>query len=162
MTGHTLSIWKIRKWSLLTLCTLGCISVYIKGLLLFYVCGHLCSTFKKVSESLHSCWSVFRRKNDAMGPHNLYTLITERLGQHSSPITLETYNILFAVSKNRCMLEKCSHSNNSCCLIETVCIFYMEQACCWYSSTVNLLVKTHSFTLKPIAVDVSVLHCRSC
>jgi len=38
-----------------------------------------------------------RRKHDAMMPHNLFSLVTDRLMLHSSGITLATYNVLLEV-----------------------------------------------------------------
>lgn len=49
-----------------------------------------------------------------MGPHNLYTLIAERLVQHSAPITMETYNILFAV---RAKIGACWESAVICIMV---------------------------------------------
>lgn len=39
----------------------------------------------------------FRRKSDALGPHNLFSLIGERLMLNESTITMPIYNVLFEV-----------------------------------------------------------------
>ena len=39
-----------------------------------------------------------RRKHDSMTPHNLFSLITERLLLNCSQLTMPTYNVLFEVS----------------------------------------------------------------
>lgn len=40
----------------------------------------------------------FRRKYDVMSPHNLYTLLAERLLLNEETLTLPTYNVLYEVS----------------------------------------------------------------
>ncbi len=39
-----------------------------------------------------------RRKHDAMNPHNLFSLLSDRLTLHSSELTMPIYNVLFEVS----------------------------------------------------------------
>lgn len=39
----------------------------------------------------------FRRKSDALGPYNLFSLIGERLMLNESTITMPIYNVLFEV-----------------------------------------------------------------
>lgn len=38
-----------------------------------------------------------RRKYDVMSPHNLYTLLAERLLMHEDCLNLPTYNVLYEV-----------------------------------------------------------------
>lgn len=40
---------------------------------------------------------LFRRKSEALGPHNLFSLIGERLMLNESTITMPIYNVLFEV-----------------------------------------------------------------
>lgn len=40
---------------------------------------------------------LLRRKYDVMSPHNLYTLLAERLLLTEESLTLPTYNVLFEV-----------------------------------------------------------------
>ena len=39
----------------------------------------------------------FRRKRDSMQPHNLFSLLADRLLLHPNGFTMSTYNILFEV-----------------------------------------------------------------
>ena len=41
---------------------------------------------------------IGRRKYDVMSPHNLYTLLSERLLQSEDSLNLPTYNVLYEVS----------------------------------------------------------------
>lgn len=41
--------------------------------------------------------TIYRRKHDVMGPHNLYMLLADRLLLHSDHISLSTYNVLYEV-----------------------------------------------------------------
>ncbi|XP_071535311.1 neurobeachin isoform X2 [Panulirus ornatus] len=60
-----------------------------------------------LSRSTHKWWLVhsehddvmahFRRKYDVMNPHNLYTLLAERLLVHEETLTLSTYNCLYEI-----------------------------------------------------------------
>lgn len=50
-----------------------------------------------VELSVFVCLSVFRRKHDVTNPHNLYTLLSERLLLNTDALTLATYNVLFEV-----------------------------------------------------------------
>jgi hypothetical protein len=47
--------------------------------------------------SLTSAFPCFRRKYDVMSPHNLYTLLAERLLLNEETLTLPTYNVLYEV-----------------------------------------------------------------
>ena len=47
-------------------------------------------------------WMCCRRKHDAMMPHNLFSLITDRLMLNSSGVTLATYNVLLEVQRLWC------------------------------------------------------------
>ncbi|GFR89629.1 neurobeachin [Elysia marginata] len=49
--------------------------------------------------------STFRRKQDAMGPHNLFSLLAERLMLHTQNITMSTYNALFEILTERMSRE---------------------------------------------------------
>ena len=49
-------------------------------------------------QSEHDVMAHFRRKYDVMNPHNLYTLLAERLLVHEESLTLPTYNCLYEVS----------------------------------------------------------------
>ena len=40
---------------------------------------------------------IGRRKYDVMSPHNLYTLLAERLLLNEDSLTLPTYNVLYEV-----------------------------------------------------------------
>lgn len=42
----------------------------------------------------------FRRKSEALGPHNLFSLIGERLMLNESTITMPIYNVLFEVASD--------------------------------------------------------------
>ncbi|KAK7469905.1 hypothetical protein BaRGS_00036068 [Batillaria attramentaria] len=50
--------------------------------------------------------STYRRKQDAMTPFNLFSLLAERLMLHSNTITMNTYNVLFEILTERMSLEK--------------------------------------------------------
>ena len=39
----------------------------------------------------------FRRKYDVMSPHNLYTLLAERLLLYEDSLSLPTYNVLYEI-----------------------------------------------------------------
>ncbi|XP_026679980.1 neurobeachin-like [Diaphorina citri] len=41
--------------------------------------------------------STHKRKYDVMSPHNLYTLLAERLLQHESSLSFATYNVLYEI-----------------------------------------------------------------
>lgn len=43
---------------------------------------------------------IGRRKYDVMSPHNLYTLLSERLLQSEDSLSLPTYNVLYEVSNS--------------------------------------------------------------
>ncbi|XP_013420037.2 neurobeachin [Lingula anatina] len=45
--------------------------------------------------------STHKRKHDSMGPHNLFSLLSERLCLHSNELTMNTYNVLFEVLTER-------------------------------------------------------------
>lgn len=40
---------------------------------------------------------VYRRKYDVMSPHNLYTLLAERLLLYEESLSLPTYNVLYEI-----------------------------------------------------------------
>lgn len=44
------------------------------------------------------CVDIGRRKYDVMSPHNLYTLLAERLLLNEDSLSLPTYNVLYEVS----------------------------------------------------------------
>lgn len=41
--------------------------------------------------------SYFRRKYDVMSPHNLYTLLAERLLLYEESLSMPTYNVLYEI-----------------------------------------------------------------
>lgn len=41
-----------------------------------------------------------RRKTDAMQPHNLFSLLADRLLLHPNSFTMATYNVLFEVKRS--------------------------------------------------------------
>ena len=41
--------------------------------------------------------TIFRRKYDVMSPHNLYTLLAERLLMYEESLSLPTYNVLYEI-----------------------------------------------------------------
>ncbi|XP_059162921.1 neurobeachin-like isoform X4 [Physella acuta] len=45
--------------------------------------------------------STYRRKQDAMSPHNLFSLLAERLMLHTPNISMSTYNVLFEILTER-------------------------------------------------------------
>ncbi|KAK3778710.1 hypothetical protein RRG08_012982 [Elysia crispata] len=49
--------------------------------------------------------STYRRKQDAMSPHNLFSLLAERLMLHTQNITMSTYNALFEILTERMSRE---------------------------------------------------------
>lgn len=53
-------------------------------------------TFRRRRRPLHKNVS-FRRKYDVMSPHNLYTLLAERLLLYEEALTLPTYNVLYEI-----------------------------------------------------------------
>jgi len=63
-------------------------------------------------------WLCDRRKHDAMMPHNLFSLITDRLMLNSSGITLATYNVLTEVQLQFCLWWNLMSCKN--CLFTTV------------------------------------------
>ncbi|PVD34451.1 hypothetical protein C0Q70_05725 [Pomacea canaliculata] len=50
--------------------------------------------------------STYRRKQDAMNPYNLFSLLAERLMLHSSNISMNIYHVLFEILTERMSLEK--------------------------------------------------------
>ena len=42
-----------------------------------------------------------RRKHESMAPHNLFSLLVERLMLNSDQLTMATYNVLFEVGELR-------------------------------------------------------------
>ena len=54
---------------------------------------------EKMSSRCHGNGHVCccRRKYDTVGPHNLFSLLTERLLLNTSQLTMATYNALFEV-----------------------------------------------------------------
>ncbi|CAG5119912.1 unnamed protein product, partial [Candidula unifasciata] len=49
--------------------------------------------------------STYRRKQDAMSPYNLFSLLAERLMLHTQNITMPCYNVLFEILTERMSLE---------------------------------------------------------
>ncbi|XP_035829545.1 neurobeachin, partial [Aplysia californica] len=49
--------------------------------------------------------STYRRKQDAMSPHNLFNLLAERLMLHTQNISMATYNALFEILTERMGLD---------------------------------------------------------
>lgn len=45
---------------------------------------------------------MYRRKYDVMSPHNLYTLLAERLLLYEESLLLPTYNVLYEVTYRKC------------------------------------------------------------
>lgn len=43
------------------------------------------------------CMAFYRRKYDVMSPHNLYTLLAERLLLYEESLTLPTYNVIYEI-----------------------------------------------------------------
>ena len=56
-----------------------------------------CLTFLELYDPVDFGLFCSRRKHDAMMPHNLFSLITDRLVLHSTGITMATYNVLLEV-----------------------------------------------------------------
>ncbi|XP_048774132.2 neurobeachin-like isoform X3 [Ostrea edulis] len=52
--------------------------------------------------------STHKRKSDSLGPHNLFSLIGERLMLNESTITMPIYNVLFELLTERMTLETCT------------------------------------------------------
>lgn len=54
----------------------------------------------KLIDNLHVLQDCFnyRRKYDVMSPHNLYTLLAERLLLNEETLSLPTYNVLYEVA----------------------------------------------------------------
>ncbi len=50
-----------------------------------------------------------RRKYDVMNPHNLYTLLIERLLQREESLSVATYNVLYEILTENVgqVIEKC-------------------------------------------------------
>ncbi|XP_062597787.1 neurobeachin-like isoform X2 [Saccostrea cucullata] len=55
--------------------------------------------------------STHKRKSDALGPHNLFSLIGERLMLNVSTITMPIYNVLFELLTERMTLETCTQKH---------------------------------------------------
>lgn len=55
----------------------------------------------------------FRRKHDVMGPHNLFSLIGERLLLYVPFLTMSTYNALYEVSCNIRERDRLHASNDN-------------------------------------------------
>jgi hypothetical protein len=81
-----------------------CMKVYLTGKL-NYPRRNKYAVFKAsifcIRKVLMYVFISFRRKYDVMSPHNLYTLLAERLLMHEDSLTLPTYNVLYDVSNLR-------------------------------------------------------------
>ncbi|XP_052674845.1 neurobeachin-like isoform X3 [Crassostrea angulata] len=56
--------------------------------------------------------STHKRKSEALGPHNLFSLIGERLMLNESTITMPIYNVLFELLTERMTPETCTKKHN--------------------------------------------------
>lgn len=63
---------------------------------LFYACTHIYWHLKTPPPN-RSVDRDHRRKYDVMSPHNLYTLLAERLLLFEESLTLPTYNVLYEI-----------------------------------------------------------------
>jgi len=60
------------------------------------------STLKYVKQNFISdlknfIFNIYRRKTDSMQPHNLFSLLADRLLLHPNGFSMATYNVLFEV-----------------------------------------------------------------
>ena len=60
-----------------------------------------------------------------MSPHNLFSLITERLLLNASHIDIPTYNLLFEVTSQLRLLSAANHVMSMCCLFIS-CLFLSQ------------------------------------
>jgi len=52
---------------------------------------------KTLINKIDHLFCIYRRKTDAMEPHNLFSILTDRLLLNPNGFTMSTYNILFEV-----------------------------------------------------------------